>query len=56
MKTLLATFSLAVALIAFSGCASDEPRHTSVTTTEETEVHHPVQSTTVETQQVRPGY
>jgi len=54
MKTLFATFSLAVALITFTGCAPEEPRHTSVTTTEQTEVHRPAaESTTVETQSVR---
>jgi len=52
MKTLFLSFTLAAALVSFSGCADPEPRHTSVTTTsDQTEVHRaPAQSTTVVTQ------
>jgi hypothetical protein len=54
LKTTACALMLAAASFAFSGCADDEPRHTSVTHTESTEVHHPVsESTTVETQRVR---
>jgi len=58
MKTTICFLMLAVASLSFSGCADDEPRHTSVTTSESsTEVHRPVtQSTTVETQRVRSSY
>ncbi len=54
MKTTIYIAMLAAASLALSACADNEPRHTSVTTSEtSTEVHRPVQNTTVETQQVR---
>jgi len=52
MKNYIIVLMGAVALLGFTGCGGDEPRHASTTTTtEETHVQQPaVQQTTSETQ------
>lgn len=50
-KYLIALLAPAV-FVGFTGCADDEPRHTSTTTTtEETHVRQPVTQTTTETRE-----
>jgi len=57
MKKLLLPCLLASVLGALSGCASDEPRTTSTSTTEETTVRpvNPTSTTTTEQTTVRPA-
>jgi len=52
MKKYIIALMGTAALLGFTGCAGDEHRHVSTTTTEETHVSRPVvQQTTTETRQ-----
>lgn len=52
MKKYLIAMMGTATLLAFTGCADDEPRHSSTTTTtEETHVRQPMTQTTTETRE-----